>query len=127
MTCPIQQQIRERISTLDGRPVIIESPYAGDRERNDRYLDELIRAVALEGGAPYASHRMLCGPLNDDDPAERSLGMRLGRKMLRHLSAEGAIALFGTRYGYSAGMRIMWEWLESSNLWWPVYMHEIDA
>ena len=57
--------------------VIIESPYAGDVDRNLRYLRAAMRDSLLRGEAPYASHALYTQPgvLDDDDPAERRLGM----------------------------------------------------
>ena len=60
--------------------VIIESPYAGDVERNLRYLRAAMRDCLHRGEAPYASHALYTQPgvLDDDDPAERALGIVAG-------------------------------------------------
>ena len=57
--------------------VIIESPYAGDVERNLRYVRAAMRDSLLRGEAPYASHALYTQPgvLDDKDPSERRLGM----------------------------------------------------
>ncbi len=62
------------------RRVVIESPYAGDVEKNLRYLRAAMRDCALRGESPYASHALLTqeGVLDDNDPAERLLGIELG-------------------------------------------------
>ena len=62
------------------RRVVIESPYAGDIDRNLRYLRAAMRDCALRGESPYASHALLTQPgvLRDDDPRERELGIALG-------------------------------------------------
>lgn len=60
------------------RRVIIESPYAGDVATNLRYLRECIRDCITLGESPYASHGLLPGALDDDDPEEREAGIRAG-------------------------------------------------
>lgn len=64
--------------------VVIESPF-GDPDpsivrRNIRYLRRCLRDSLLRGEAPYASHAIytLPGVLDDNDPAERRLGMDAG-------------------------------------------------
>jgi hypothetical protein len=96
--------------------VVIESPYAGktalERGWNAAYLDLIIREVALGGGTPYASHRMLPGPLDDNDPSERALGISLGRGMIIHLWP--CIVLFCVDRGWSRGMIETMDWMDSS-------------
>lgn len=60
--------------------VIIESPYAGNVERNLEYLRACLRDSLLRGEAPFASHGLytLPGVLDDDDPDERDLGIAAG-------------------------------------------------
>ena len=59
--------------------VIIESPYAGDVERNLRYVRAIMRDCLLRGEAPFASHLFYTqGVLDDNIPHERELGMRAG-------------------------------------------------
>lgn len=55
------------------RLVIIESPFAGDVEKNTRYARACVRDSLLRGEAPIASHLLYTqgGILNDDVPAER--------------------------------------------------------
>lgn len=62
------------------RRVIIESPYAGDVERNLRYLRACMRDCLLRGEAPFASHGLYTQPgvLDDDIPAERHRGITAG-------------------------------------------------
>lgn len=61
-------------------PVIVESPYAGDTDRNLRYLRAAMRECLLNGEAPYASHALYTQPgvLDDNDPVERRLGIIAG-------------------------------------------------
>ena len=60
--------------------VIIESPYAGDVERNLRYARAAMKDCLLRGEAPYASHLLYTqeGVLDDTKPEERKLGMEAG-------------------------------------------------
>ena len=58
--------------------VVIESPYAGDREINDLYLAACIKDSLSRGEAPYASHGFYTQGLDDGDPEERTQGMECG-------------------------------------------------
>ena len=62
------------------RRVIIESPYAGDMERNVRYARAAMKDCLHRGEAPYASHLLYAqeGVLDDDIPEERQLGIDAG-------------------------------------------------
>ena len=53
--------------------VIIESPYAGDVERNVRYARAAMADCLKRGEAPFASHLLYTqeGVLDDDIPGER--------------------------------------------------------
>lgn len=60
------------------RTVIIESPYAGDIETNTAYLHRCIRDSLALGEAPFASHAIYPGPLNEGLSADRLLGILAG-------------------------------------------------
>lgn len=62
------------------RLVLVESPYAGDVERNLRYLRAAMRDCLLRGEAPFASHALYTQPgvLADENGDERALGMAAG-------------------------------------------------
>lgn len=62
------------------RRVIIESPYAGDRELNRWYLWACLRDSLLRGEAPFASHALYTLPtvLDDAVAEERELGINAG-------------------------------------------------
>lgn len=62
------------------KPVIVESPYAGDIEGNLKYVRECMADCIRRGEAPFASHALYTQPgiLNDADPAERLLGIQAG-------------------------------------------------
>ncbi len=61
-------------------PVIVESPYAGDVERNTRYARAAMADCLARGEAPYASHLLYTQPgvLRDDIRGERELGINAG-------------------------------------------------
>lgn len=62
------------------RRVYLETPYAGDIEKNIRYARECMRDCILRGEAPLASHLLYTqlGILDDNIPEERILGMEAG-------------------------------------------------
>ena len=81
--------------------VIIESPYAGDVKRNLRYLDTCIRHCIARGESPYASHKMLTTALDDDDPAQRAIGIQTGLAWRRRADKR----IFYIDLGWSGGMK----------------------
>ncbi len=85
------------------RRVILESPFAGDVERNIEYARACVRDSVLRGEAPIASHLLFTQPgiLDDGEPNERALGIAAG---LAWLSAADAMVVY-TDFGVSVGMR----------------------
>lgn len=82
------------------RPVIIESPYAGDIERNIIYLRRCIRdSIFRCGESPMASHRMFTDALSEE--TERALGIEAGYAWWK--AAE--MIVFYDDYGMSPGMK----------------------
>mgnify|MGYP003693619951 CR=1 FL=1 len=83
--------------------VIIESPYAGDIERNVAYARACMRDSLLRGEAPYASHLLYTQPgvLRDEVPQDRELGITSGFAFRR---LADVIAVY-TDLGISSGMR----------------------
>jgi hypothetical protein len=87
------------------RPIaIIESPYAGDIERNTRYAQLAMRDSIMRGECPFASHLLYPQPniLNEFDPAERALGIELGYRLWPHAS----VIAFYCDLGISNGMKM---------------------
>lgn len=85
------------------RLVIVESPYAGDIERNVAYARAAIRDSLSRGEAPIASHLLYTqeGVLRDEVPDERQWGIDAGL-------AWGAVAHATVVYvdrGISRGMQ----------------------
>ena len=60
--------------------VILESPYAGNVELNERYARACMADCLRRGEAPFASHLLYTQPgiLRDDVPEERQLGIKAG-------------------------------------------------
>lgn len=84
------------------RPVVVESPFAGNRQLNDAYLRAALRDCLLRGKAPFASHGLYTqeGVLNDEVPEERALGISAGFAF-RPISAG---TVFYIDLGISSGM-----------------------
>ena len=85
------------------RRVVVETPYAGDVERNVHYARLCMHDCLLRGEAPFASHLLYTqeSVLDDDIPEERKLGISAG-------FAWGAVAemtVVYTDYGISGGMK----------------------
>ena len=82
--------------------VILESPYAGDIERNIKYARLCVRDSLSRGEAPIASHLLYTqeGILNDNIPQERQLGINAGLAWKEVATKH----IFYIDYGYSKGM-----------------------
>ena len=85
------------------RLVIVESPYAGDIEKNTEYARACVRDSLARGEAPIASHLLYTQPgiLNDDDPQERNQGIAAG--LAWRVVAEASVVY--TDLGISRGMK----------------------
>ncbi len=88
--------------------VILESPFAGDVEKNIEYARACVRDSLLRGEAPIASHLLYTQPgvLNDDIPAERQHGIDAG--LAWRAVADGSVVYVdrgisrGMEYGIAA-------------------------
>jgi len=85
------------------RKVIIESPYAGNIERNVRYARSCVMDSLLRGESPLASHLLYTqdGMLNDDIPEQRKIGIGAGLNWLD----VAELHVFYIDLGVSDGMR----------------------
>lgn len=81
--------------------VVIESPYAGDVERNVAYARAAMKDSLARGEAPLASHLLYPGVLDDGIGNERALGIAAG---LRLGSRCDSVAFY-VDLGWSGGMR----------------------
>jgi hypothetical protein len=85
------------------RLVAIESPYAGDVERNVRYARAAVHDCLARGEAPIASHLLYTQPgvLRDDVPEERQEGIDAGLAW----AAKADARVVYTDLGLSGGMQ----------------------
>lgn len=83
--------------------VIIESPYAGDVERNVEYAKMCIKDSLKRGEAPIASHLLYTqeGILDDSIPEERQLGIEAGLAW----KEVAELHVFYADFGISPGMK----------------------
>jgi hypothetical protein len=65
--------------------VVLESPYAGEVDRNVAYARACLRACALGQEAPIAPHLLFTQPgvLDDNDAIQRAIGINAGHAWLR--------------------------------------------
>lgn len=85
------------------RVVIIESPFAGDVERNTAYARACLRDCLRRGEAPFASHLLYTQPgvLDDGLPHERAQGIAAGLAIGERADA----TVVYTDLGISGGMQ----------------------
>ena len=116
----VKALVRQRRRMM--RLVVIESPYAGNVEDNERYARACMADSLARGEAPFASHLLYTqqGVLDDTSPAERDLGMRAG--FAWGVGAD-AVAVYTDR-GISAGMRAGIERAEAIGL--PIEYRRLD-
>lgn len=83
--------------------VILESPYAGDVERNVEYARLCVKDSLSRGEAPIASHLLYTQPtiLDDDIPEQRKWGIEAGLSW--RFVAHGSVVY--TDCGISKGMQ----------------------
>ena len=83
--------------------VIVESPYAGNVERNIEYARACFRDCLLRGESPFASHLLYTQPgiLDDKISSERDLGIAAGFAW-RNVSH---VTVVYTDLGVSSGMQ----------------------
>ncbi|WP_425628845.1 hypothetical protein [Cellulophaga lytica] len=84
------------------KPVIIESPYAGNVKRNVAYAKECLNHSLSLNEAPLASHLLYTqdGILDDTIPEQRKQGLAAGLAWLPFAEEH----IFYIDYGYSTGM-----------------------
>lgn len=94
--------------------IILESPYAGNIEKNVQYARECIKHSILLGEAPIASHLLYTqeGILDDTIPKERELGIHAGLAWKEVADAQ----VFYIDYGMSQGMLYAMEFAKEYNI-----------
>jgi len=90
--------------------VILESPFAGDIERNVEYARMCVKDSLMHGEAPIASHLLYTQPgiLDDSVEEDRALGIDAG--LAWREVAEGAVVYwdYGITEGMVTGVMAMW-------------------
>lgn len=88
------------------RRVVIESPYAGDVVRNLAYARAAMHHCLLQNEAPFASHLLYTQPgvLDDNNRAERSLGIQAGFVWREHADLTAVYIDYGITPGMWAGI-----------------------
>lgn len=84
--------------------VILESPLAGDVERNTAYARACMLDCLRRGEAPFASHLMYTQVLDDLDQAERELGILAGLALGRRLEKTVVYTDLGRSRGMERGI-----------------------
>lgn len=88
------------------KKVIIESPYAGDIEKNLKYVRACMRDALLRGEAPFASHALYTqdGVLNDSIESERMHGITAGFAWREDSDLTAVYTDLGTSKGMEYGI-----------------------
>lgn len=81
--------------------VILESPYAGDIEKNIEYAKLCALDSLARGESPMLSHSLYTQFLDDEVPEERALGIKAGLAWRRVAD----YSVIYTDYGISDGMQ----------------------
>lgn len=104
------------------RLVVVESPYAGDVERNLAYARRAINDCLKRKESPIASHLLFTQPgiLDDLKPEEREMGISAG--LAWHAVAEAIV--FYIDHGWSSGMRRAYE--HSRRRFKPIEIRVLD-
>ncbi len=82
--------------------VLIESPYAGDVEKNTEYARSCVKHSLSLGEAPFASHLFYTQILDDKNRKERSKGIEAGLAW----GQKAELTAVYTDLGISEGMKI---------------------
>lgn len=90
--------------------VCLETPYAGDVDRNVRYARFCLKDCLYRGEAPIASHLLYTQVLDDTVPIERTIGIEAGLA----LAEKADKTVVYTDYGISKGMQYGIERAKSS-------------
>lgn len=62
--------------------VYIASPLSGDVEQNLSFARQACLSAMAQGTTPFAPHLLYPQMLDDNDPLQRELGMKMGNQML---------------------------------------------
>ena len=62
--------------------VYVASPLSGDVEKNLDFARQACLSAMAQGVTPFAPHLLYPQMLDDNDPVQRELGMKMGNQML---------------------------------------------
>jgi hypothetical protein len=100
-------------------PVVLESPFAGDIERNIRYARACMHDMLVNfNEAPYASHLLYTQEdvLDDDIPEERKHGIDAGLAF-KSICPK---SVFYTDFGISRGMQYALDYCKEHGKEWEM-------
>ncbi len=86
--------------------VVLESPFAGDRELHVAYATEALLDSLRRGEAPICSHLLHTRVLSDDDPDDRRLGIAAGHQWIPAADAVVVYSDLGVSRGMQAGISV---------------------
>ena len=89
------------------RPVVLESPYAGNITANLIYAKACMKDSLSRGEAPFASHLLYPqeGLLDDGRASERTTGLECCHSWIRHAAALVVYRDLGTSDGMAMAIR----------------------
>jgi hypothetical protein len=92
---------------MNNKPlVIIESPFAGEVERNKTYARRCVLDSLKLGEIPFASHLIYTQVLDDTIPEERKIGMDAGWEVIRYSEYSVVYLDYGISRGMAEGIKI---------------------
>lgn len=104
--CATYDDLRRKLAPPARPFVVIESPFAGEVERNVAYARAAVADSLRRGEAPFASHLLYTQPgiLDDTIPAERSLGINAGLELGLRADLTAVYSDFGLSRGMQLGI-----------------------
>ena len=93
--------------------VILESPFAGEVERNKRYARLCMRDCIERNEAPFASHLLYTQVLDDSNPVERTKGLEAAWSWI----GVADMMVVYQDFGITAGMKAAIDLAESDKMW----------
>jgi hypothetical protein len=85
--------------------VIVESPYAGDLERNKAYAKSAMADCLERGESPFLSHLLYTLVLDDTDPDQRRRGLDAAQRWYARADYVVSYEDFGISPGMREGIR----------------------
>ena len=86
------------------RVVIVESPFAGDVERNTRYARAALLDCLKRNEAPFASHLLYTQVLDDTALHERARGIAAGLELAKRADLTAVYSDLGISRGMQMGI-----------------------